>query len=390
MLTLRLAWRNITGAGLRTWLNVGVLSFIYVLVIWHQGILLGMQRHAVNAMISDEISGGQFWCRGYDPFDPLTIEDSHQNIPTDLLSLIDEETATPILVRPGTIYPKNRMQSILIKGIDPDQRILDIPSSDLQDIPHRLPVMVGKTMARKNGLTQGEEFVIRWRDADGTFDAIEGHIVSIMDTIVPAIDQGQIWVPLADLQELSGMAKQATLVVVDQQVRGLPAAKNWVFKDQANLLRDVNDMVNSKRGGAVFMYIILMFLAMLAIFDTQVLAIFRRRREIGTMMALGMPRIRVIGLFTLEGILLGILAIGVAAVYGIPALYYTAQKGLPISDDTSDWGFAVASRLFPAYSAALITGTVAIVMITITIVSFLPSRRIAKLNPTDALKGKLT
>ncbi len=47
------------------------------------------------------------------------------------------------------------------------------------------------------------------------------------------------------------------------------------------------------------MYVLLMGM-LLAIFDTQVLAAFRRRREMGTLMALGMLRSQIIGLFTLE------------------------------------------------------------------------------------------
>ncbi len=51
--------------------------------------------------------------------------------------------------------------------------------------------------------------------------------------------------------------------------------------------------------GSLIMYVLLMGM-LLAIFDTQVLAAFRRRREMGTLMALGMLRSQIIGLFTLE------------------------------------------------------------------------------------------
>jgi len=35
-------------------------------------------------------------------------------------------------------------------------------------------------------------------------------------------------------------------------------------------------------------------------------------------------------------------------------------------------------------------GTILIIMLTVTIVSYLPSRKISRLKPTDALKGKMT
>ena len=42
MTILRLAWRNLIGARVRTWLNVTVLSFSFVTIIGMQGLLEGM------------------------------------------------------------------------------------------------------------------------------------------------------------------------------------------------------------------------------------------------------------------------------------------------------------------------------------------------------------
>ena len=53
------------------------------------------------------------------------------------------------------------------------------------------------------------------------------------------------------------------------------------------------------------------------------------------------------------------------------------------------FGLAIAERMFPVYSAGLVAGTTVIVLAAVTIVSFLPTRVIARLNPTDAIKGKL-
>ena len=47
------------------------------------------------------------------------------------------------------------------------------------------------------------------------------------------------------------------------------------------------------------------------------------------------------------------------------------------------------SRAVRVGDRILVAGTTAIVLIAVTIVSFMPARRIARLNPTDAIKGKL-
>ena len=133
----------------------------------------------------------------------------------------------------------------------------------------------------------------------------------------------------------------------------------------------------------------MMFLAMLAVFDTQVLSIFRRQREIGTHMALGMTRGQVVRLFTMEGAMHGVLAALLAALYGIPMLGILAAKGWKLPQSTENYGMVVAERIFPAYGLGLVIRTVVLILITTTIVSYLPARKISKMKPTDAIRGRI-
>ena len=392
MITLRLAYRNLVGAGLRTWLNVFVLSFTYVLIIWHQGLFSGVQRMASLEYIKDEIAGGQYWISEYDPYDPLALDSSHRKIPDTLRALIDDKQAVPILIRQGTIYPEGRMQTVMIKGIPPEQEVMNIPTKKLDD-DTAFPVMIGKLMAKKNGFRIGDSITIRWRDKNGTFDAGDGEIIEIMDTIVPSLDTGQLWLPLDKVQEMFGLEDEATIITIGNNTKRPEDPDGWIFRDHGYLLKDFNDMINSKRIGGAVLYTILLFLSMLAIFDTQVLAIFRRRKEIGTLMALGMVRSKVIGLFTLEGAMHGILGIVIGAIYGVPVLLLSAKTGIPLPETLNaegEFGFIFASRMFPAYSPLLIGGTILIIMITVTIVSYMPSRKISGMKPTEALRGKIS
>lgn len=390
MLVLKLAYRNLVGAGLRTWLKVAVLSLSYVLIIWHYGFFSGMYKQASRAMIEEEIAGGQYWHKNYDPYDPIALEDSHGVIPSELKILINNKEAVPILIRPATIFPQGRVQSVLLRGIEPSQTVLKIPTAKLNTKEAELPVLIGRRMAKSNFLKIGDYLMIRWRDAKGTFDAIEGKIVAIMNTQVSTIDSKQLWVPLKELQKMSGLGNEATIIVVSGDV-SLPASvSGWDFKGYDILLKDIVEVVKGKRIGAAIMYIILLFLAMIAIFDTQILSIFRRRKEIGTLMALGMTRIKIIALFTLEGALIGVLAAAISSIYGIPLIYFTATKGIAFPEVIDEYGLAISTRLFPTYSAGLVLGTVIIIMVTTTIVSYLPTRKISKLKPTEALKGKIS
>jgi putative ABC transport system permease protein len=390
MIIPRLALRNLLGAGLRTWLNVVVLSFCFVVIIWLQGLYKGMGDQARVAQTDAEFGGGQYWQENYDPFDPLTLQDAHSPVPESLRTLIDTGQATPILISQATIYPEGRLRTILMKGIDPAQTVVNLPTQFLDQEDEDLPALIGTRMAKNTGMGIGDTVTVRWRDALGTFDARDAKIVQIMKTSVPTIDQAQIWIPLDKMQSLTRMENEASLVILAQDAKEFPQISGWIHKNMDFLLKDIDLMVKSKQAGGSFVYVILLSLAMLAIFNTQVLSIFRRRKEMGTLMSMGMTRGKIIQLFTLEGALHSLLAAMVAAVYGIPLLLYSAKKGWAMPEAVDDFGMALGEALFPVYGTGLVIGTTILILVATTIVSFLPTRKIAKLKPTDALRGKMT
>jgi ABC-type lipoprotein release transport system permease subunit len=388
MTILRLAWRNLIGARLRTWLNVLVLSLSFVTIVGMQGLLEGMTKQVQDATVAVFYGGGQYWHQKYDPYDPLSLSDAHGALPEPVQALIRQNQATAVLVTQGSIYPKGRVRPVLLKGIDPAQAVLGFPTSFLNTTDGEIPALIGQRMAQSTGLRAGDYVALQWRDVNGTFDARDAKIVQVMTTSVQDIDNGQVWLPLATLQQLTGMPGQATYAVVGKGLKNPPVVSGWTFRDQEYLLKDLRAVIKTKSAGSSIFYVILMFLAMLAIFDTQVLSLFRRRKEMGTLMALGMTRGQVIGLFTLEGALHGVLAFLLGALYGIPLLWWLSSKGIAMPKIVDSMGFAIGDSLYPAYGASLVVGTTLLVLIITTIVSYLPTRRIAKLKPTDALRGR--
>ncbi len=389
MLAFKLALRNILGAGLRTWLNVIVLSFSFIIIIWLKGLLEGWDRQARNDMIKWEIGGGQYWHTAYDPFDPFTLSDSHGTIPDVLNDSVNSGSIVPVLLSQGTIYPNGRMQSVLIKGISPEQEVLALPSSKLKSDGVDIPAIIGRSMAENTQLKEGDYVTVRWRDKNGTFDATEIRIAAIFETNVPTVDVGQVWLSIDKVREMMLLPGEATLLITDGEGWQNADTDEWVFKNQETLLSDIENIIKAKSFVGILIWAILLMMAMLAVFDTQVLSIFRRQKEIGTYVALGMTRGQVVKLFTIEGAMHSVLAALVAAVYGIPLLALQSIRGISIPVESKDFGIAMAAKLYPVYSLALVSGTIIIVLIVTTIVSYWPSRKIAQLNPTEALRGRI-
>ena len=388
MTTMKLAFRNLLGAGTKTWLKVAVLSLSFVMIVGLQGLYQGMGLQAADAMIAVDIAGGQYWHEHYDPQDPLQLPDAHGPVPSELGAVAEAGKAVPILAVQGFVFAAGAFRPAVLKGIDPQQRILSLPTAVLAETGPDVPALIGTRMARDTGLKVGDLATIRWRDARGTFDAEEIKIVEIMNTSVQTVDSGQIWLPLERLRRMARMETEATLIVLAQDTPA-PSIAGWDFKGQDFLLADLTEMVRMKNLGGAVGYMILLFLAMLAIFDTQVLSIFHRRKEIGTLMALGLTRGSVIRMFTMEGAFNAVLAALVGAAYGIPLLGYLATAGVPLPASFDTAGFALGEKMYPAYSTLLVVVTTTVVLAVTTIVSYLPTRQIARLKPTDALRGRL-
>lgn len=107
-------------------------------------------------------------------------------------------------------------------------------------------------------------------------------------------------------------------------------------------------------------------------------------------MALGMTRKQLISLFTFEGALHGFLALIFGALYGMPLLNYFARTGMQLPDYADDVGLAMGTTLYPSYGLKLYLITTILLLVSVTIVSYLPTRKISRLKPTDALRGKLS
>jgi putative ABC transport system permease protein len=389
-LAIKLAFRNLIGAGLRTWLNVIVLSFSFVIIIWMKGVITGWDHQAKVDMTNWEIGEGQYWQKDYDPYDPFTYSESHAPVPQEFREEIERGDMEPFLITQGTIYPQGRLQSIMIKGIDPEQNIFLLPSHKLDTvIPDAIPSIIGSVMARNMKLGVGDRVMIQWRDAGGTFDASEIYITEVFSVNVPAVDQGQIYISLDKLQSMLNLEGEATILTYRDSEVARPDVDGWIHKSKQELTRSVDELIKVKTAGTSIFYVILILLAMLAIFDTQVLSIFRRQKEIGTYIALGYTRREVVGLFTVEGTMHAVLAALLSAAYGLPFLAWQAKAGWTMPMDTSEFGMAIAQTLYPVYSAGLVITTVLIIMTVTAIVSYWPSRRIAKMNPTEALRGKI-
>lgn len=389
MLAYKLAIRNLLAGGLKTWLNVFVLSLSFVLLVFYNGMIDGWDRQAQVDTQAWEIAEGQYWVPGYDRYDPFTMQDAHQQMSPELQQMVVDKAIVPILMREGSAYPQGRQMSVIMKGMDVEQTMLEIPIGDLKNVQNpSSALLLGRRMAETLKLSVGDELLLRWRDTNGAFDARSFKIAATFDCDVPSIDAGQIYMDIEVLREMCAMPDEASILVTNNAKA--VHLDGWEFKTVDFLLEDMIAIIKSKKASGYIMTMLILLIALLAIFDTQVFSVFRRQKEIGTYMALGMTRQRVVSIFTIEGATNSILAGLLAAVYGTPLFIYLAKNGIYYGEAADGTGMTIGEYIYPYYSFELILTAVGLIVVSATIVSYLPSRKIAKINPTEAIRGKVS
>lgn len=390
MLIFKTAIKNIIRAGKRTWLNVAVLSFTFVLMTIYNGIIDGWISDAITDSRNWETGDGQFWQENYERYDVFSIQDAHGIIPEEFTPFINNKTVTPILVIQAAVYKSGNMQNILLKGIDPSQQILSIPSQPLNRDNDSVSVVIGARIAQTLNVRTGDILLLRWQDMNGAFDAREVFIASIFNTSITTVDEGQIWIDINDLQEMTGLYNEATYLVRSDDCPIKEEVKGWKYKDTDFLLYDFYLLVKDSRLESVIIFIILMSIALLAVFDTQTLSIFRRQKEIGTYISLGMTPKQVTRMFTLEGTTYSVLGILAGTIWGTPILYWFGQTGIRLPESYSDMGVSMRETMLPLYKPATIVASIAVIVIMSMLISWIPARKISKSNVVEALKGRIT
>ena len=165
------------------------------------------------------------------------------------------------------------------------------------------------------------------------------------------------------------------------------AVDSFDFQPVEHLMADLLALFNQDRRNSKILWSILMILVCTSVFNTQVLNIFKRQKEIGTLMALGMDSNRIVRIFTLEGALAAIWALLIAAILGIPFFIWYQGVGFDVTH-LSEATFPVRETIYPDYQALEIFYSLAIVFVLMVLAAWLPVRKITRLDPTLALRGR--
>ncbi|HIF02723.1 MAG TPA: ABC transporter permease [Nitrospinaceae bacterium] len=382
-----IAKKNFFRQGLRASLNVLVTALSIIALIFMLSLLNGFQAQATRNVINTDIGGGHYRAPGFDILSPSKWEDYTVQVPDTLLRLHNKDKAEVLVVQ-GQLYPNRRLYPVQIRGISMDQSLLQLPLDNLKtfsaNFDDLIPVVVGAKMAKKAHLHKGDTLTLKWRDRSGAVDAKDIIIVDVGDILNPRVDEGVVWLRLDHLRLMTDRKNEVSWVAVKHYI-GL--ISEFEFQPVEFLMSDLLALWRQDRMNSKILWAILMTLVCISVFNTQMLNIFKRQKEIGTLMALGMDSQRIVRIFTLEGCLAAIWALVVSLLLGLPFFIWFQGVGFDVSH-LSESTLPIRETIYPDYQPMEIIYSLIIVFILIVASSWFPVKKITRLDPTMALRGR--
>jgi len=120
----------------------------------------------------------------------------------------------------------------------------------------------------------------------------------------------------------------------------------------------------------------------------MLMAVFERTREMGVLAALGMKGRQVMGLFLLEGSLIGVVGAVIGSLIGFLLIALIGSAGLDLSKMTTgmgEVGVLMSGKLYPVITAAGLFSRAVLVVVIAAIASLYPAWQASRKEPSKAL-----
>ena len=221
-------------------------------------------------------------------------------------------------------------------------------------------------------------------------------IVGIYDLGMREAEEGAVFMSLPEAQTLYNLRRQATEVALTLQdvtqekavLTTLQATLPGAEVDSWQTLKpEIRETMDTKQVFTTVMGLIIILIASIGILNLMMMATFERTREMGVLAALGMKGRQIMGLFLLEGALIGVVGAVIGCVLGSLLLGWIGQVGIDYSfaSGMGEMTALMGDRLYPSVTPAGIISRGVVVAIIATLASLYPAWQASRKEPAEAL-----
>ncbi len=399
-----LAWRNIWRQPVRSILSLVGLAFTSMILVF----MLSFQFGVYDTMKTGAL--GLF--DGFGQFQPLDYNDNPDISKTlpDVLAMEQQISAingiSAVTARASSfaiLANGERSFAAAVIGVDPGREagVSNLPATVAKGrylkASDSNAIVLGVRLARNLGLELGDNVTMLGTGKDGAVAADVLTLVGIFDTGISRIDRQISQIPLARFQLDYNLANSANIIAVrgdrlqdviaaEPALRALAAKNGVAYLNWAELQPALSQMITLDFSTSVLMYATLVIVVVFILLNTLYMSVLERTREFGGLMAIGMRPAQIGAMAWLELIFLSFLGSIIGIVIGAAVALYFQHSGIQfegMDEIFAQWG--ASGLLYPNLSPLSAFAGPGIVIISITVLGFIPFRHILKLEPVSAM-----
>ena len=408
----RLAFRNVSRNTKRSLITMAAVIIGCAAIVFARGFVKALHKAMVDGITQTRTGDVQVHRRGYlEAGDALPL---NLALPLDgrLERVIGQDPRVDAwsarIAFAGVLSNGLHASPVVGNAIDPDHEYLVTPDArqDVQpggqaiSTANPYGVVMADRLASAMGISVGDVVTLTATTRDGALNTIDLTVVGIRRaaTELTGTEGKMIDMTLPAAQELLYMPGEATEVVINvtdferasEVARDLQQRLNTTAPEleaEANDWQAVSGFfldVLTMQDLVLWIVILVLFAVMVTgIVNTMLMAVMERVREVGTMMAFGVRRKRIMVLFLWEAVMLGAIGAVIGALLGYALVLIFGVRGIQFQPATYSKPLFIRPYIGPEF-LLLVVG---IAIVAAVLAALYPARRASRLEPATALRA---
>ena len=401
---MKLATKNVFRNRRRTIITGLVIVFGATALILAGGFIAFTFRGLSESTIHGQLGHIQICNRAFfqrEEEKPLELGlENVQELKQKILSLNNVRFAMARIEFMGLISNGDKSVAFLGRGVEPDKELklsdftLDMDHGKfLGETPENKlenEVILAKGLAKSLKAKIGDYLTLMTTTSKGALNAMDIKVAGIYSTGIPEYDERALMINLQAAQQLLCTSKVSKLVVVLDETEKteivaaaieklLPEIRTKRWFDLATFYNAVVHLYNAIFG---FLGFIIFVIVVLSGSNTMMMSIFERTKEIGTQLAVGTSRARLLMNFLYEGLIIGMLGslIGLLTAFVVGTIINYAGVTMPPPPGSTRGYPLIIDHVLLLYIGVFILMTLTTVVSTI-----IPALKASRLKIVDAL-----
>ena len=401
---LTLAWRNIWRNKRRSWIAIASIFFAVIIALFTRSMQLGGYRYMVKSAVSFYTGYVQVHSAGY--WEEQSLDKSF--IHSDYLKMMAGEvdrvtTSTPRLESFALMSSGEHTAVAMVVGVEPEteDRMTNLRKKVTEGNYLKggeAGILLAVGIADILEVSVGDTVVLLGQGYHGVTAAGKYPVTGIVEFPAPDLNSIMSYLPIREAQFLYGANDRVTAVafLIDGQehlsgvVSGLRERldENYEVMSWSDMLPELVQYIEMDNAQGIIMIWIIYMVIGFGILGTLLMMTMERTREFGMLISIGLKRMRLAFILTLESAILSLIAVVIGTVMGIPLLAYYRLNPIMLGGKAAEVMIAYGFEpILPFSMDPSIFWTQALTVLVIAIIAALyPIFRVFRLRPVEAVR----